>query len=61
MTSKFDAHAYVDAVAPAMSLTIAAESRDAVAENLKRLELLARQVMSYEVAASVAPGSGDEG
>jgi len=42
----FDPHAYLDAAASAMSLTIPPESRDAVAANLVRLHALARDILA---------------
>ena len=56
----FDAYAYLDAAAAAMELRILAESRDAVAANLTRLEALARQVMTFEVPGSATPDRRDE-
>ena len=47
----FDAYAYLDAAAAAIDLRIPAESRAAVAANLARLEVLARDVMAFEPPA----------
>jgi hypothetical protein len=56
----FDARAFVDATAAAMGLHVPAESRDAVAANLARLETLARQVMAVEIPARAAPDTPNE-
>jgi hypothetical protein len=46
--SGFDPYAYLDAAAGALDLPIAPEQRESVAAQLARLELLARQVMSFD-------------
>ncbi|HVO89884.1 MAG TPA: AtzG-like protein [Casimicrobiaceae bacterium] len=50
MTS-FDPHAYLDACAAALDLPIPVDQRDAVAANLARLELLARQLADVELSS----------
>ena len=42
----FDPYAYLDAAASAVSLTIPPQSRDAVAANLARLHVLARDILA---------------
>jgi len=45
-SDEFDAYAYLDGAASAVSLTIPAQSRDAVAANLARLHTLARDILA---------------
>ena len=55
-TSAFDPHAYLDAAAAALDLSIPPASRDAVAANLARLAALAREVLAFEIPAQVPSG-----
>jgi hypothetical protein len=56
----FDAYAYLDVAAEAMDLRIPPESRDAVAANLARLEVLARQVLAFEPPARGVTDTSNE-
>lgn len=48
-TSAFDAHAYMQATAMALALSIPAASQATVAANLTRLHALAQEVLSFEI------------
>jgi len=46
--TRFDPRAYVDAAAAALDLPLSDAQREGVAAQIARLEVLARQVMSFD-------------
>jgi hypothetical protein len=55
MSDEFDAARYLDAVAPAIGLPIAAAHRPGVVVNLARIEALARLVLDFPLDDTIEP------
>ena len=58
-TSAFDAHAYMEAAASTLALSIPAASQATVAANLGRLHALAQEILSFEIPQNASGSDRD--